>query len=71
MSSPLPPDQNLGQRKQSVFVSILSPFRSNIYIQREEEEIDALLIEHKEQFWIGTLHTFPFGFQSKRFMHAP
>ena len=34
----------------------------------EEEEIDALLIE-KEQFWIGTLHTYPFGLNSAHDLH--
>ena len=29
----------------------------------EEEEIDVLLIE-KGQFWIGNLHTYPFGLNS-------
>ena len=34
----------------------------------EEEEIDALLIE-KEQFWIDTLHTYPFGLNSVHDLH--
>ena len=34
----------------------------------EEEEIDALLIE-KEQFWIGTLPTYPFGLNSAPDLH--
>ena len=34
----------------------------------EEEEIDALLIE-KEQFWIGTLHTYFFGLNSTNDLH--
>ena len=34
----------------------------------EEEEIDALFIE-KEQFWIGTLHTYPFGLNSLHDLH--
>ena len=34
----------------------------------EEEEIDSLLIE-KEQFWIGTLHTYPFGLNSAHDLH--
>ena len=34
----------------------------------EEEETDALLIE-KEQFWIGTLHTYPFGLNSAHDLH--
>ena len=34
----------------------------------EEEEIDALLIE-KEQFWIGTLQTYPFGLNSAHDLH--
>ena len=34
----------------------------------EEDETDALLIE-KEQFWIGTLHTYPFGLNSARDLH--
>ena len=34
----------------------------------EEEEIDALLIE-KRQFWIGTLHTYPFGLNSAHDLH--
>ena len=34
----------------------------------EEEETDALLLE-KEQFWIGTLHTYPFGLNSAHDLH--
>ena len=34
----------------------------------KEEEIDALLIE-KEQFWIGTLHTYPFSLNSAHDLH--
>ena len=34
----------------------------------EEEEIDALPIE-KEQFWIGTSHTYPFGLNSAHDLH--
>ena len=35
----------------------------------EEEEIDALIIE-KEQFWIDTLHTYPFGLSSAHDLHC-
>ena len=33
----------------------------------EEEEIDALLIE--EEFWIGTLHAYPFGLNGAHDLH--
>ena len=33
-----------------------------------EEETDALLLE-KEQFWIGTLYTYPLGLNSAHDLH--
>ena len=37
-------------------------------VNNTEEEIDALLIE-KGQFWIGALHSYPFGFNSAHDLH--
>ena len=34
----------------------------------EEEESDALRMK-KEQFWVGTLHTYPFGLNSAHDLH--